>query len=174
MKSTSMSKKETIPAEGTASSGNGAIAKIVTLVIIACGAGSLGLAVHSYHVSPYAPGTIRFALVNWSTVFIIFEAALAYTLKRLQGGAYWFFWLQIKNPSLDERQRQVRQMVFERAYAYALVFLLLSAIYVLSYAPPEHIARLSSRHDFIIRTVWTMGIFLVCLPSMLAAWRKDS
>ena len=81
-----------------------------------------------------------------------------------------------ENPVLDERQRTVRQKVFEQAYAYSLLILLLTSSYIVSYVPswPNNAISSDVGHSAIVGTAWAVGVFLVSLPSILAAWRKDS
>lgn len=116
------------------------------------------------------PVSINFAWQNWGAIFIVLELILAYLLKRQQGGMYWFFWLQLKTTNPDERQKTVRQRIFERAYGFALIVMLFTALHLGVLAEYDSDAR----GVLITRTIWIVGIFLVSLPSILAAWQKDS
>ena len=155
------------------SAGNGILAKLVVLAMIACGGAGLALAVHANYMSPYTAHTKRFVVENWNIVLIALEVVLAYILKRLQGGAYWFSWLQLRKPVLDERQKQVRQKVFERAYAFMLIMFLITVVD----ASNERVQYATSgpgNYNLIARVAWAVGVFAVALPSVFAAWRKDS
>jgi len=108
---------------------------------------------------------------NFGVLLIVMQAVFAWVLKRAQYGVYWFWWLQIQNVKPDERQVAVRQRVFVRAYGTAVILMVLfsqGAIQAfVHYANP-------ARDDLIARALWALGIFLISLPSILAAWEKDS
>lgn len=149
------------------------LVKFITVAIIACGVAGLGLAIHANYMPPYTPHTRRFVIENISLLCIIAEVVLAYALKRLQQGVYWFNWLQLQRPVLDERQRQVRQQVFERAYTYSLIMLLATVLYVGS-RKVEYALFVPGNYNLLVRIMWTTGVLAVSLPSILAAWRKNS
>jgi len=124
------------------------------------------------YTNPFYPYTdVSYVTQNWGLTFILLGAVCAYILKRLQGGIYWFFWLQLQKTNPDERQRAVRRRVFERAYVIALIFILLVAP-----AAVQAIARYANpaRDDLLSRASWIATIFFVSLPSMLASLQKDS
>ncbi len=146
-------------------------ARYSAFLLIVCGLLGYELSLHAY-TDPYRPWTpTNYTVQNWGLALIVGSAFFAYVLKRLQGGVYWLAWLQLQKTNPDERQQAVRRRVFERAYAVAVFFLFVAApsamVTLAQYAAP-------SRNDLILRSSWVIGIFFISLPSILAAWQKDS
>jgi hypothetical protein len=153
-------------------SAHGPGARALAISIIASAV--LGLYISSLgyqHPSdPYPIQTVDTAMQNIGVVLLVLELILAYGLKYIQQGTYWFFWLQLKKTSLDERQRAVRQQVFERAYAYSLIIVLLVVDNITSMANYHP----DVRNSLTTRVIAAAGIILIALPSILAAFKKDS
>lgn len=113
---------------------------------------------------------INFVLEGWSTVFIIAAAVCAWILRHLQRGIYWFFWLQTTKIEPDERQRAVRQRVFERAYG-----IMLAGIVLIMLAMGDLLSNSNEVYEGLaLRLMWIVIIVFISLPSILAAWQKDS
>jgi hypothetical protein len=150
--------------------GSGSIARLTTLLVATCGLVSLELSVHSYYV-PLEPQTAKFAFENWSVVFIVLEAIAAATLGCLQKGIYMPFLLRSKVSILDKRQKQARQRIYTQTYLVAIICFAIAVIGVASYPklPGSIIGALVP-----VRAAWVGVIFLVSLPSIFAAWTKDS
>jgi len=112
----------------------------------------------------------NFCRAELGGVFLLFEIAFAYSLYKLQDGAYWLSWPRFRKTTLTDRQKVVRQHVFERAYLIGILGVFLCAPSVLStfmqYAEPVRI-------DLMNRVAAIIGVLLVSLPAILAAWQKD-
>lgn len=113
---------------------------------------------------------VNFTLRGWSTALIIAAAVFALFLRWLQRGVYWFSWLQITNTLPDERQKAVRQRVFERAYG---VMLVCSVFFMLMLGEISSYPAVAGE-DLMLRLVWIAIIVFISLPSILAAWERDS
>jgi len=158
------------------------LTRSIAILIIVCFGIGLALADHANYISPYSSDTNRFIYDNAAWVFIVAEGILAYILKRLQGGVYWFNWLQLNRPLLDERQKHVRQAVFERAYLISLVVLIIAvtiASVPIQYATTQHtpqgpVSQGPASFDMWSRVIWAACTLNIALPSILASWRKDS
>jgi hypothetical protein len=148
------------------------IARWMAFLSIVSGIVGYSLSFNAYPDPTHASyGTIHYTIQNLGLVFIILQLILAWVVKRMQKGVYWFWWLQLQNVKPDERQAIVRQRVFARAYGLSLVLMALflrGAIQSFTqYTDP-------AQGDLISRTVWVLVIFFVSLPSILAAWEKNS
>lgn len=162
--------------------GRDRLARMIAVLIVLCFIVGLALADHTNYISPYSPTTNRFVYDNAAWVFIVAEGAFAYILKRMQGGAYWSRWLQLKQPVLDERQKHVRQIVFERAHLLSLVVLFISV--AIASVPLQYAITISTPNGLVTQgpgsfTMWPRVLVAACilniaLPSILAAQRKDS
>lgn len=107
---------------------------------------------------------------NLGRTCIFLSLFVGYILKRTQGGAYWPSWLQLQIPVLDERQKQIRQQVFEQSYFAALLILFAFSSYINKFASySDEVSKYALSH-----LIWVVGILLISLPSMMAAFRKDS
>jgi hypothetical protein len=106
-----------------------------------------------------------------ATALVFLQAILAWVLKRLQGGLYWFWLLQLQNNKPTERQLAVRQRVMALSYGITvvLVLLLLPGV-VMGFAQYAEAVR----EDLLARLMWIVLLLFVSLPSILAAWQKDS
>jgi uncharacterized integral membrane protein len=145
------------------------LTRLLAILIIVCFVAGLVLTDHANYISPYSPTTNRFVYDNAAWVFIILQGIFAYVLKRLQHGVYWFKWLQLKQPALDERQRHVRHIVFERAYLLSLIVLFVSI--TIASIPLQYATTFHSPKGIVI---WAACILNITLPSILASWRKDN
>lgn len=150
--------------------GNGTMARCITLLIVACGLTGLKLSIHSYYV-PLEPHTTKFLFENWGVALIALEAVAAITLAYLQNGKYLPYLLQPKLPMLDERQKQVRQRIYTQAYLVAVLCFAIAVVEVTSYpqVPTDVVGAVVP-----VRVAWVGVIFLISLPSILAAWTQDS
>lgn len=175
-----MTIKQTVPEEKSVHKTR--LARSLAILIVLCFGIGLALADHANYISPDSTTTNRFAYDNAAWVFIAAEGILAYILKRLQGGVYWFNWLQLNRPVLDERQKHVRHIVFEHAYLVSLVVLFIAvtiASVPIQYATTWHtlqgpVTQGPGSFDMWSRVIWAACILNVALPSILATWRKDS
>lgn len=153
-------------------SAHGPAARALTLGIIASavlGVYASGLG-YPHPTSLYPIQTVDMVMQNIGVALLALELVFAYSLKYVQQGVYWFFWLQLKRTHLDERQKTVRQRIFERSYAYSLIIMLFTVSSVTgmsSYATEV-------RNSLIARIIFAVGVILISLPSILAASQKDS
>jgi hypothetical protein len=161
--------------------GNGGVAKFIALMIIAFGILSVISVWHGFTLrSGFDPvsgsGSNPYFWQNLGYMCAILMISQAYNLKRLQNHLYWFSWLQLKKPILDERQMAVRQRVFERAYAYSIILAVVTVILIKG-TLPEVVATYDPvfKDDPLSPTlIWVMVTMMVSLPSIFAAWQKDS
>lgn len=108
-------------------------------------------------------GTRRFVYEN-TAVGILFAAFMATLLLiNIQKFVYWPFWgTQDKNNS-DERQKTVRNRVYEKSYRVLIFALITGAIITQT----DY-----SRLDDAVYQTLALAIF--GMPSIIAAWQKDS
>jgi len=148
-----------------------AIQKWNAALLSICAFGAYVCSVRGYvNSAAVGAGQATFAVQNWGGVFLLFEIAFAYSLYKLQDGAYWLSWPRFRKTTLTDRQKMVRQHVFERAYLIGILGVFLCAPSVFStfmqYAEPVRI-------DLMNRVAAIIGVLLVSLPAILAAWQKD-
>jgi hypothetical protein len=123
---------------------------------------------------PYRAGygyTTNFVVQNWGVAFIAAEVFFIWLLKWTQGGVYWFWWLQLQKPRPTAQQVLVRENVYRRAYG--IVALVLFFVAPGAASGISHFAQ-PAQHEIIVRLVWIAGVLFIGLPSILAAWQKDS
>lgn len=139
------------------------IAKVIAISIVIFGLSALFLAELSgsqRNELGYKSNANRYIYENLSVTFLIISMLCAITLKQIQKSVYWMYWLKFDKTVPDERQVRVRNKVFARAYGL-LIFLIIIALNTLSENNPTQM-------------VWFVIILAISLPSILAAWEKDS
>ncbi len=140
---------------------NGALARILGIGVIVGSVGSL-LFANLAALEPRFEAN-RFIQENVSIAFLISAGLLASALVHMQQYTYWPLWGKTKRSQADERQITVRQRVFERSYR-SIIFIGIFSLWFTN--TDDHRARLALG--------WVLGILFLTLPSMYAAWQKDS
>ncbi len=149
------------------------IAKIVSLLVMLTCYLSAALTVYAYQRPEFATtifGLTASVVANVGVFAAIVAAVLVYILQRLQGGAYWFSWLQIAKVQLDERRQLRRLKVFQRAYGLGVVVAWLLFLYGNSWIRLSYSA--SARDSMAEALSWLFIILLLGLPSIIGAWAK--
>ncbi len=146
----------------TDKSASGLFAKILTGVTIVGGLGGVSVTYVSTW-SPFAVSRTQFVLENTGVGAIFVAGVAAALLINAQKFVYFPLWNKADKARADERQLLVRQRVFEKSYRYLLVILAVAGWTM-------------SRSNTIIssRTLWMTIILSLSIPSLLAAWQKDS
>ena len=93
-------------------------------------------------------------------------------LRELQDGVYWPTWAQFKRPGLDKRQQKIRSRVYESAYPIATLGLFL-AFTLLMFGKVRHYTDYA-RGNLIDTALFMLLLICLALPSILAAFQKDS
>ena len=129
-------------------------------------------AAHAYD-NPYNASfdNLNKATQDWGYRFSALALLLALLLRSLQGRAYWPTWMQFKKPALDERQIKAKSRAYENAYPVAILGLPFVAL-ILS-GKVSHYADYA-KGDITDAILWCALIFYIALPSVLAAFQKDS
>lgn len=141
---------------------NGLTARILaTLTIVGSVVGII--ATHLSTSQNYAFSRTQFVLENTGVGAIFVAGVAAAILINTQRFVYFPLWSKSDKARADERQTLVRQRVFEKAYRYFIGVLLLAG-WTLD----------KSNQVIVSRTLWTVAILCLSIPSLLAAWQKDS
>ncbi len=104
----------------------------------------------------------RFTYENIGMAFLISYGFIPFILS-MKYPLYWVFFSKGEQTIADERQKNVRKSVYERAYRLFAVYSLL-AYWI--YDNPD------TRMQLVFW--WFIAITFVSLPILIAAWRKDS
>ncbi|HSW80028.1 MAG TPA: hypothetical protein VLG47_04600 [Candidatus Saccharimonadales bacterium] len=113
---------------------------------------------------PYGPGTLRYVFENIGVACLFAGVACVLLVITRQKFVYWPFWNTKDRQKSDERQKTVRNRVYEKSYR--TILLLLIASWLVNVSPSTQ--RL---HDELIQ------VAILCvlgLPSVIAAWQVDS
>jgi uncharacterized membrane protein len=113
-------------------------------------------------VHTYLFTTAHFAWENISVGCVFATFAAIMLLNGLQTSVYWPFWNKADRAKTDERQKYVRQRVFELAYRANVLVLLAAAM------SWSHYAKLNETIGLIT------ALCLIGMPAVIAAWRADS
>lgn len=105
----------------------------------------------------------KFVLENIGTGGIVTAYVCALVLIAYQGNVYWPLWNKKDRHNADERQRAVRQRIFEYSYR-ALIIIVLAAQFFIGFREPR-MAKIAP---------WLLVLAVMALPSLVAAWQKDS
>lgn len=143
-------------------SANGLFAKILTGLTIVGGIGGVTVTYVSTW-STFALSRAQFVLENTGVGAIFVAGVAAALLINTQRFVYFPLWNKVDKARADERQLLVRQRVFEKSYRYLIVILAIAGWTM-------------SRSSAIIgsRTLWITIVLSLSIPSLLAAWQKDS
>lgn len=135
-------------------------AAIITLVSIAL---SIAFTLISTHISLEDYAHNKFAYENIGTGFMFIAYVSAIVLINSQRFVYWPFWSRSDKAAADERQKFVRQRVFEKAYRYIIVI----GLAMLWLREPGQ-----QRIDQFLALSFALA--LVALPSIIATRQSDS
>ena len=112
-------------------------------------------------------GSSAYATLQLVSLFAtFFQIAATFAVTIPQNDMYWI--KPKKTP--DERQIQVRRRVFEKSYKI-LAFGTVATFYTLAYADNFTLKASDSSRFF---PFFSIMFFIYALPSVLAAWEKDS
>ena len=145
-------------------SSHGKSAKLFALLTIIAVILALYVANVADHAPRFEENTPRYILENTATALMVASVIFAFTVKQIQKSVYWLFWLKLDRTVPDERQKIVKQKVFEQSYGYVLLILYIG----ISLISENTTSRLRNMIFFAILMI------AISLPSILAAWRKDS
>lgn len=142
---------------------NEKLEKIFSILII-CGflAGLIATKLSTLDIA-YNQTGIRFVLENVGTGGIFIGFLFSCMLTDLQKYVYWPLWGKLDRSHADERQLFVRQRVFEKSYRY-MIFLVIAGVLVVGFQAD----RMQKVAPYLI------GLSAFSLPSIIAAWQKDS
>ncbi len=139
------------------------ITKTFVVIALLCAFMSLYFTYLSIQYPPFYIGTRRYIFENIATGFMIAYYAIGVGIIWAQGSLYWPFLSKKERKLADERQLNVRQRVYERAYVLLAVFSVL-AIWTFNYTD-ERMGKML--WAFVIGSYFTF-------PALIAAWQKDS
>lgn len=105
----------------------------------------------------------QFVFENIGTAGIFAGFLSAVLLIDMQNYMYWPLWGKFDRSNADERQLFVRQRVFEKSYRYMIVLVIVGVLLVGFQAD-----RMQKVAPFLV------GLLAFSLPSVIAAWQKDS
>ncbi|HSW74923.1 MAG TPA: hypothetical protein VLG16_03565 [Candidatus Saccharimonadales bacterium] len=152
---------------GSSKKGSKPQGRRLSLVFAAIATGSIILSVASTvistHLSAATPDTLKFVFENIGVALLFVAFVCAVLLINGQRFIYWPFWNMSDRRNSDERQRAVRNRVYEKSYRVVVVLLIIAA-----WLNRAHSQRL---RDELFQVV------LLCLfgaPAIIAAWQKDS
>lgn len=138
------------------------ITKLLAATTVVAVAGSYMATSISDHIT-ISSGHSYFFWQNVGTAMTFIAAATGLLLVNYQKYVYFPFWNKHDKKSADERQKYVRQRVFEKAYSLNLIASLV-VVFLWSNA--------SDRMHQVL--VFGLLILLLGLPAVIAAWQKDS
>lgn len=117
---------------------------------------------HMSTQEPLYEDTRKYIFENIGTGFLIAYLIIGMFLAWTHQ-LYWPFLNKVERKQLDERQRDVRERIFEKSYRSLFLILLLSVIIF------------NSSNNRMETVLWWFGIStFFLLPVMYASWRKDS
>jgi amino acid transporter len=137
--------------------------KTLAGVATACIAGSVFLTWLSTKFSPWSAGTPKFILENIGVALLFLAFASVLLLFSGQQSAYFLFWSKDNRWHADERQKAVRNRVYEKSYR--VVIALLVIVLWLYQIPSQRL------QDELIQA---MILCIFGVPAIIAAWQKDS
>lgn len=140
---------------------NGLIAKSLSVSVVLFSFIALYFIKLATQAGEFGPSGDYSTLENLARTSLAVSLISAVGLNILQNSIYWFWWL--KKTPVDERQKAVRQSVFEEAYSTVITGIIIAAFFL----------QLNS-HDERLIAGWAAGILVFFLPPVLAAWHKDS
>lgn len=172
MKRFSLRKSKTsVPAEKVRLKPRRVIARWAAFLAITAGIVAWNCSITSFQDPYHIWGQQNFVVQNWGIVLIFVEAALLIVLKRMQRGVYWFWWVQLQHVQPTPKQQEVRNRAMVRSYGTALL-----VAFLFGPAAVTGLARFAepARQHLTMCASWIIGLLLLGLPSILAAWDRDS
>jgi hypothetical protein len=113
--------------------------------------------------SPFMTGTPKFFLENVGVALLFVAFASVLLLLSGQHGTYFPFWSKDDKRNADERQKAVRNRVYEKSYRVIIVLLVVAL--GLHSIPSQRL------HDELFQA---MALCVFGVPAVIAAWQKDS
>jgi hypothetical protein len=138
-------------------------AKILAGVATACIVGSVFLTWLSTRFSPWSAGTPRYFLENVGVALLFLAFSSVLLLFSGQQSAYFLLWSKDDKRQADERQKAVRNRVYEKSYRVVIALLLI--VLWLYQIPSQRL------QDELIQA---MILCVFGVPAIIAAWQKDS
>jgi hypothetical protein len=142
---------------------NGEILKTLGATVLGASALSFVVTAISENLDPFAPGTWFYFLQNTGVAMNFLAAAAGLLLVNFRQFTYWPLWNRSDKNRADEREKFVRQRVFEKAYGLNII---ISAVILFLYSGATH------RMHAVLVCILLTSIFF--LPAVIAAWQKDS
>lgn len=137
--------------------------KRLAIAVVASSILSIAVTAVSDQLNPFAPGTWYYFLQNTGVAMNFAAAATGLLLVNYQRFMYWPLWSRSDKNLADERQKYVRQRVFEKAYTLNILIALLVGA-------SHHGA--SQRMQSVLTCVLLTSI--VFLPAVIATQQQDS
>lgn len=135
------------------------VASIATVALVF----SVGITYVSTKQSAFGQGTLRYVFENIGVGLLFLAFACVLLLVNSQKFIYWPFWGADDRRNSDERQRSVRNRVFEKSYRLIILILIIDR--GLNHTPSQRL------HDELFQA---MVLCIFGIPAIVAAWQKDS
>lgn len=143
------------------------ISPLVSKLLGISAAASIAISVASTYVStrisPWDPIHNKFVYENIGVGLLFAAYAATLILMTRQKFVYWPFWSASDKKHADERERAVRNRVFEKSYRTNILLMLLGIW--LAQIPAQRM------HHELYQTAI---LCLLGLPSIIASWQKDA
>lgn len=139
--------------------------KIMATIIFTASLLSVVLAVEAYKTDILLNPDMKFTYQNTSVTLLVVAFVTHFLLAYLQDAVYeistWFG----KPKIIDERQNKVRNEVFFKAYTKVLFVVLLVWFFGL---------LTNYDHSVFNAAIWIIILYIIAMPSQIAAYRKDA
>lgn len=139
------------------------VSRILGITAAACIGLSIASTYASTHITRYDSWHNKFVYENIGVGLLFAAYAATAILMNRQKFVYWPFWSASDKKHADEREKTVRNRVFEKAYRTNILLVLLGL----------WLASVSSQrmhHELYQAAI----LCLLGLPSIIASWQKDS